>query len=659
LLLVILLSGVVYISLSNKVRIRVDKEKTTFYIKQLDENGEPYGRWLVSAREYNKIFDGSSLIRRRLKDTTVETIINNETKKVTITRVTPYYNGGMVVDTYSFDGNIKDIELFPIYHTIEFFNMNTCGSKGCIFQYEVRDLDYNGTTRVASSPEVFGKRMKITFQDGYYYAKVFQQKGSDKLLVRYRIKEDYKKINVRMFDPIKGSVHLSNFSSGNLQRWLIGHWMLDSESSKGGDTTADLTPYGNDGTCIDSCSYTADRKGKENGAMKFNGESYVKIPDTDDLSFGNGTSDSPFSISVWINICEGSSNNFSIIGKGLYNEAGEWFFGLDENGKITFRLYDNSVGDCYIGKRYNTALSPYENSWIHLVGTYDGSGWSLGMDSVKIYLNGVRVDNFPVGSRPIYYEAMENLTHDVWIGRDAHYANGMMGDLRIYNRELSSEEAKILYESYNNHKLSVGSLYKGLIFDMPMKEKYMKSSTVVCDRTPYGNDGDVNGVEVGRDYTVFKEEEDSIILGEGEPTDLTGWLSLSVWISIRSFGGNEKGRIIDNGKFILMVDGRKEKVMLTSDGDRYAGSEDMVLTLKNWYHIVVVRKPNGLATFYVNGEINGEEGSSGNPVGGSTRTLIGNDEESIYNFDGYMTEMKIYNRMLSAEEIKLLYDKGR
>ena len=57
--IVLLLSGVVYISLNNQVRIRIDNDKAVFYNKNLDENGNPVGRWLISGLQEDRLFKGT------------------------------------------------------------------------------------------------------------------------------------------------------------------------------------------------------------------------------------------------------------------------------------------------------------------------------------------------------------------------------------------------------------------------------------------------------------------------------------------------------------------------------------------------------------------------------------------------------------------------
>ena len=200
--------------------------------------------------------------------------------------------------------------------------------------------------------------------------------------------------------------------------------------------TADKTPYGNDGVVYGatvSADYTT-----------FDGDNdYISIDDTDDLSFGDGTDDSPFSVSAWVNMDD--ATDFRIASKGAYADNWEWNFMTDNNDYITFVVADNSGGAWYIGREYSIALD--ESVWLHLVGTYDGTGYNGGVYGINIYLNGIEVDNGNEHNSPSNYVAMENLDHDVWIGRySSNYANGKIGDVKIFNREFSGVEIRRLFE---------------------------------------------------------------------------------------------------------------------------------------------------------------------------------------------------------------------
>src|SRR3990167_4578057 len=115
-LILLILTSIVYITLSGQdVKIRVDEDKSTFYILER-------GSWVVSGREFNLLFDGSSRMNRDVSNIIIETFYDEEIKTSIITRRTSYLRGPLLIDTYYFQGNITDKELFPIKHTVEIYN---------------------------------------------------------------------------------------------------------------------------------------------------------------------------------------------------------------------------------------------------------------------------------------------------------------------------------------------------------------------------------------------------------------------------------------------------------------------------------------------------------------------------------------------------------
>jgi len=184
-LLIIFTSLAIYVTLEGQnVRIRVDNDKTTFYIYE--------NRWLISGVEYNKLFNGTRLVTRNVSGIHIETF--NDSNSFTIIRHTPYNNGAKIIDTYYFEGNITSKENFPVSHIIQILN-----GKGLIFEYSVTNLLYNGTTKNAVSPERFGRGMKVSWESGSYWAKVYQ---SGILKVRYRVNNTNQNFSIRLFDPL-------------------------------------------------------------------------------------------------------------------------------------------------------------------------------------------------------------------------------------------------------------------------------------------------------------------------------------------------------------------------------------------------------------------------------------------------------------------------
>jgi len=148
----------------------------------------------------------------------------------------------------------------------------------------------------------------------------------------------------------------------------------------------------------------------------------------------------PLSISAWVYMH--SATNFKIISKGVYNTDGEWTLYTSGAGKIYVEFYDESVNNCYIGRIYNTALS--NNTWYHIVTTYDGGKLN---SSIKVYLDGTKVDDTDNESNPASFDGVEAQSHDVWIGRyGANYADGLIDNAMIFNVEKSAAEVKSIYE---------------------------------------------------------------------------------------------------------------------------------------------------------------------------------------------------------------------
>lgn len=187
-LLVVLSATAIYIQLSDaNVKMRIDDDKSTFYV--LED-----GRWRVSGREFVSIWDGTTKLNRRLSGINRSLIYDFDTKITVVTRFTPYIRGPVILETWTFDGTISDVELFPISHVIKVVN-----ASGYIFQYEVRDLIYSGeTVKDVQSPMFFGRNMIVEWQEGYYWSKVFK---SGILKVRYRPQSNHEVYKVRLFDP--------------------------------------------------------------------------------------------------------------------------------------------------------------------------------------------------------------------------------------------------------------------------------------------------------------------------------------------------------------------------------------------------------------------------------------------------------------------------
>ena len=192
-LLVIVTLGVVTIELETSSKLRVDNDKSTFYVPQ----SEGSKVWVVSGREYNRLFEGTKILGRDTKTIKISNIIQDNS--ITITRYTKYLKGPEIIDTYTFFGNTKDVELFPVSHKIEVKN-----AKGYFYRYTVDELTNTipKTKLINELSLSFGKNMKVDLQEGYRWAWIGYPYGSDSISAQYEIDSNYKVFYMKLYDPI-------------------------------------------------------------------------------------------------------------------------------------------------------------------------------------------------------------------------------------------------------------------------------------------------------------------------------------------------------------------------------------------------------------------------------------------------------------------------
>ena len=254
--------------------------------------------------------------------------------------------------------------------------------------------------------------------------------------------------------PLLPTTDSGNYASSSD---LVGYWRNDgvitwtdrsTNSNNGtvsGSPTSIIVPEGlNEGR--DSQGYYFSDADSISSGIRFKGAEYISVQDSETLSFGNGTSDSPFSLEAWIK--PNDVTNFEVFAKGIYNSTGEYVFGFEPDDKLKFYLFDESVASTAEGVLYNTALTSSEGQWMHIVGTYDGRGGTSANAGMKIYLNGSQVNNATESAGT--YVAMENLSADLEIGKySSNYAKGSIDEAKIYSKELSASE---VLKNYNNGK---------------------------------------------------------------------------------------------------------------------------------------------------------------------------------------------------------------
>jgi len=197
---------------------------------------------------------------------------------------------------------------------------------------------------------------------------------------------------------------------------LVAHWTLDDGE---GTIAVDSSGYGLDGILMGDPQWAA---GIIGGALDFDGvDDYVDCGTSEAL---NNLSDA-MTVSAWVNIRSVTTTWMGIVMKG------ETAWRLGVNGDTTGIHWGFTGGD----RGWQAANSVTElplDEWHHIAGTYDKSvGATVYVDGVAETVNpdpdGVRTNEMPLllGENP---EALGRLF------------DGILDDVRIYDRALSAEE---------------------------------------------------------------------------------------------------------------------------------------------------------------------------------------------------------------------------
>jgi len=178
-----------------------------------------------------------------------------------------------------------------------------------------------------------------------------------------------------------------------------------------------------------------------NNVLRLNGvDEFLEIDDSDVFSFGDSVGDLPFTISAWIKP-RGTSALFRILDKSTSSSVVEYNLSIDSSNKCTLALYDSSTSHLIFRPSSSSIVA---DQWTFVTATYNGSGANSG---INIYINDAL--NNGTASSSGSYTAMHNTTSTLKIGIrkfDDSFGNGLIDELRIYNKELSLAEIQKNYK---------------------------------------------------------------------------------------------------------------------------------------------------------------------------------------------------------------------
>jgi hypothetical protein len=273
------------------------------------------------------------------------------------------------------------------------------------------------------------------------------------------------------------------------------------------------------------------------------------------------------------------------------------------------------------------------------------------------------------------------------------FFNGQLDNVKIYNYARSDAEIKT---DYNNPcpggcgvKLGAQITADG----MPSPAGYWKfddgSGQVAIDSSPNNNDGTL-GSATGSDTNdptwtesgqatgalVFDATNDYVIVDSSSSLNDLSSMSISAWIYPETIGeGGIAGWIVHKASFTAPSNGWQFYTLLNDNLGFEAdfdgpGDSDLVvysaagsLPLSTWSHVVVTWDGSASASnvhMYLNGgELTKDTATDGvgSRVTDAAQDLqIGTDSGTNFSFDGTIDELKVYEAVLSQEQIMLDYN---
>lgn len=260
--------------------------------------------------------------------------------------------------------------------------------------------------------------------------------------------------------------------------------------------------------------------------------------------------------------------------------------------------------------------------------------------------------------------------------------DGNIDDVRIYNRTLSSSEVRALYQQNKTliNAPQKDQLTSGLVgywsFNAP---DIHWPTNVAYDRSGRGNNASIVNMSNSSSPVAgasgqalsFDGVDDSVEVNANPSINSNGSFTYSVWLKPRAYtnGLSTDGSgtyffdrmTTSNSLISLKPIGNKYCLQKRYENSTGLGAVCTIgdIVLNEWTHIAFVRNYNSTFSIYRNGVFQSSVVDSGSLSLTPIRPLIGGHQSGTGRFDGNMDEFRIYDRALSADEVKKLYGMGR
>ncbi|MFA6095874.1 MAG: LamG domain-containing protein [Candidatus Paceibacterota bacterium] len=434
------------------------------------------------------------------------------------------------------------------------------------------------------------------------------------------------------------------------QSGLAGWWTFDEATST---IAHDFSGQNNAGTLISSPTWTSGKKGS---AMQFSSLRYVTVANMPAIS------NTTISISAWI--YPTTYSGYNVIASQR-NGCGAASFQVHLDSNTGFLAFWGS-------NLYISTYKPPLNTWTHVNATFNAG-------TVTLYANGVQVGS----TSGITRDSAQTLFRIGTDGTCGNPFNGKIDDVRIYSRALSDAEISDLYRQ---NQTEVGgsretSVSDGLVGYWPFSGKDISWTTGrVYDRSGNNNSGIITSLgttsapaagAIGQALsfdgsTSLITVPYSAVLAPTAGVSFGGWFkTTNKALAQRIVSKTETG-----GYTLALNEGANctDLCALVRVGGAYHAVTAPLSSITNnkWHHVMATYDGE-TSVMYLDGV---QTGSNATPSGAiqyaTTNPLcIGREpsgtacDQFTDLFNGALDEIRVYNRALSASEVKRLYNLGK
>lgn len=469
--------------------------------------------------------------------------------------------------------------------------------------------------------------------------------------------------------------HLQNVNAATLSKPANNLGLVEYLSFNEGTTTnaTDFSGNRNNGTLVNMSHPASATSGWGQG---YSGSGVV-FDGTDDYVNFDGVADNvtqtSFSISMWVKTTW-TTGFFTLWAVNTNAYGNETQIYLDSTNFV--KVYDGTSDAAEI----TSSILVGDNKWHHVVYTRSGATGTLYVDSVS---QGTHTGNDTFS------------TNDRWsLGQEwdagpvtSDFFKGNLDEVRVYSRVLSQTDVTALYSTggikINSSKNEV--VKNGLIGYWTLDGGNM-TSTLAYDISASGNTLSTNGSpqkttgKVGQSLNM-DAVDDELFCTDANCGGTTGgkydmgtrdW-TVMAWIypengaTSCNISGRVASKIGDDeaqGWFIGIANSYICGSVRNGGVDIFSTLDGSQVTLNSWNHIAIVFDRDGNMTRYLNGVQTGTQDSiasyNGISLDHPLNFCIGGRDGGSgcieRMFDGRIDEVKIYDRTLSASEVKQIYN---